>query len=191
MAIFSSPAVDCADPQAVQRLYEATGRAALSKAEHVVGRFDVAQEIVQDVFLKLWQQKLRFPTEKQAYYWIYKACHNAGIDHLRSAAVRRERGVTPVAIPGGDGATADGFENLPAPGDHGDATLKRQLVAKALEHLEDREAAVLGYWIIDGMTQEEIAEVLSLSRKTIGRIVKRLEEKLSRLKEDGREHIRS
>ena len=183
MPIFSAvPAVDCADPAAVQRLYEATGRAALSKTEHVVGRFDVAQEIVQEVFLKLWRDKLRFPTEKQAYYWIYKACHNAGIDHLRTASVRLERGA-----PGGEGVL--GLDDFAAAADLGDQNLKRQLVSRALAlaKLDEREAQVLGFWVLDGMTQEEIADLLDVSRKTIGRVVQRLEEKLSRFKEQGDE----
>jgi RNA polymerase sigma factor (sigma-70 family) len=175
------PAVDCSDPKTVRRLYETTGRAALSKTEHFVGRFDVAQEIVQEVFLKLWQGKHRFPTEKQAYYWVYKSCHNAGIDHLRSAAVRLERGA-----PGGEGEMSLD-EILPAEGkpDLADLTLKRQLVTKALAYLDEREAQILGLWVLDGMTQDEIADLLDCSRKTVNRVVQRIEEKLSVLKERG------
>lgn len=177
MALFAAPAVDCSDQDAVQRLYKATGRAALSKAEHVVGRFDVAQEIVQEVFLKLWRDKLRFPTEKQAYYWVYKACHNAGIDHLRSAAARLEMGA-----PGGPGQLD--LDELAGAVDLADQSLKRQLVTRALAHLDEREAQILGFWILDGMTHDEIADLLGISRKTVGRVIVRLEEKLSRLKEN-------
>jgi RNA polymerase sigma-70 factor, ECF subfamily len=174
-------AIDCADPSAVRRLYEATGRAALSKTEHVVGRFDVAQEIVQEVFLKLWRDKLKFPTEKQAYAWVYKACHNAGIDHLRSAAVRLERGA-----PGGEGVPsledfASAVEHMSAE----DQSLRRQLVQRALVHLDEREAQVLGFWVLDGMTQDEIAEILGVSRKTIVRAVQSIETKLACFKVAG------
>lgn len=185
MGLFApAPAIDCADPAAVKRLYETTGRAALSKTEHVVGRFDVAQEIVQEVFLKLWRDKLRFPTEKQAYYWVYKACHNAGIDHLRSAAVRLEHGA-----PGGAGVPD--LEEYASAADHADQTLRRQLVTRALSHLDQREAQVLGLWVLDGMTQEEIADLLEVSRKTIVRVVQRIEDKLARLKESDDDHKRT
>src|SRR4051794_9470134 len=148
MRLFADSTIDCADPDTVQRLYRTTGRAALSKTEHLVGRWDVAQEIVQEVFLRLWQQKLRFGTEKQAYVWVYKACHNAGIDHLRSAATRHEQ-------------AADGswLESLEAARDLADVSLKRQWVIRLLGGLDEREAAVLGYSVIDGMTQDEIAEL--------------------------------
>lgn len=173
MRLIPGFAMDCSDAETVQRLYKSTGRAAISKTEHLVGRFDVAQEIVQEVFLRLWQQKLRFANEKQAYYWVYKSCHNAGIDHLRSASRRLEQ-KTP----------AEFFDSLEHARDFQDVSLKRQLVCRLLAGLDERDAQILAYTVIDGMTQEEIAEVLDLSRKTINRACLRLEEKLGKIKEE-------
>ncbi len=173
MRLIAGIAIDCSDPEAVQRLYRTTGRAAVSKTEYLVGRFDVAQEIVQDVFLRLWQQKLRFPTDKQAYFWVYKACHNAGIDHLRSASHRLEHR-----------HEHQFFESIEHAADIGDVSLKRQLVCRLLAGLDDREAQILTFSVIDGMTQEEIAELLGLSRKTVNRVAQRLAEKLGKIKEE-------
>jgi len=172
MRLLAAYVIDCADPDAVQRLYCTTGRAALSKTEHLVGRWDVAQEIVQEVFLRLWQQKLRFGSEKQAYVWVYKACHNAGIDHLRSAATRHEQG------------EREGWlGSLEAVVALADLSLKRQWVMRLLQDLDEREAAILGYTVIDGMKEAEIATLTGLSRRSVGRTCAKLSETLARLKE--------
>ena len=84
--------MDCRSHDQLRRLYEATGRAAVLKTARVVGRLDVAEEIVQSAFLKLWGAQLAFASERAAYAWIYRTCHNAGIDHLRAHATRLERG---------------------------------------------------------------------------------------------------
>jgi RNA polymerase sigma-70 factor (ECF subfamily) len=163
--------VDCSEAEALQALYRSTGRAALSKTEYLVGRRDVAEEIVQDTFLKLWDQQPRFPNGKAAYMWIYRTCHNAGIDYLRSASHRRE---TPP--PPGD------FDSLQSACDHEDRSLKRQLIVHLTRHLSADEAAVLAYRAVDGMTQEEVAGLMDLSRKTIIRMEARIESKLATLR---------
>jgi RNA polymerase sigma-70 factor (ECF subfamily) len=161
--------MDSRDPNAIARLYERTGRAALSKTARLVGRVAVAEEIVQDVFLKLWSAELTFPDERAAYAWIYRSCHNAGIDHLRAAATRREESAEPSDLAAHRDLAADATPVRLA---------QRQLLTKHLSRLDDREAQILGYRVVDGMTQDEIAEVMGVARKTIVRACARLEAKL-------------
>ncbi len=135
----------------------------------MVGRTDVAEEIVQTVFLKLWQAALSFPDIKAAYAWVYRACHNAAIDHLRLSSVQRELALEangePMDFPSGAPAVDLRLE-------------QRQTLIRHLAALDDREAQILAYRVIDGMTQDEIAMLLGLSRKTIVRICQELETKL-------------
>ena len=157
------------DRSALARLYERTGRAALSKTARLVGRVAVAEEIVQEVFLKLWGANLTFPDDRAAYAWVYRSCHNAGIDYLRAAATRREHGSEPDELAGHqDHRGSEASTRLE----------QRQLLSMHLARLDDREAQILGYRVIDGMTQDEIAEVMGVARKTIVRACARLAEKL-------------
>jgi len=160
-ALPASPTLDCANERAIETLYQKTGRAALAKLTRLVGRRDVAEEILQDVFLKLWERRPRFDDERQAYLWIYKACHNAGIDYLRS--------------PRGRERIADPDEAIQAP-DAIERVAQRQLVCKALAAFDPRDVAIYAYTVVDGMTQEEIADLLGLSRRTVNRVLARLEE---------------
>jgi RNA polymerase sigma-70 factor (ECF subfamily) len=50
-----------------------------------------------------------------------------------------------------------------------------------MAELDERELAVATLLYLDGLTQDETADVLGLSRKTIGREVEVLREKLQKL----------
>jgi RNA polymerase sigma-70 factor, ECF subfamily len=156
--------LDCRDKNTIQTLYAQTGRAALLKTARLVGRLDVAEEIVQTAFLKLWDAGLSFPDQRAAYAWIYRTCHNAGIDHIRAHATRFESGVASEQL--------DSFA-AGVPG-----VLDKRLLVERLQQLNEREAQVLAYRLMDGMTQTEIAEVMGLSRKTIVRVCAELDRKL-------------
>lgn len=159
--------MDCRDPKALHRLYERTGRAAILKTARLVGRRDVAEEIVQGAFLKLWDAGLSFPGEKAAYAWIYRTCHNAAIDHVRSHATKREGGVDAEAL------SAHAADDPWLVSSDAREDLRARIAA-----LGEREAQVLAYRVVDGMTQAEIAEVMGLSRKTIVRICVEIDAKM-------------
>jgi RNA polymerase sigma-70 factor (ECF subfamily) len=57
----------------------------------------------------------------------------------------------------------------------------RELLAKWLQHLDEREVTIATLLFLDGLTQDEVADVLGLSRKTIGREVAELRAKAQAL----------
>jgi RNA polymerase sigma-70 factor (ECF subfamily) len=159
--------VDCRVASNLERLYERVGRAALHKTACLVGRRDVAEEIVQGAFAKLWEAQLTFESERSAFAWIYRTCHNAGLDHLRAYATKLER------------APEGGEDAAPSAEDPGFAAIEaRQWLAERLAGLSEREGQVLAYRVLDGMLQREIAEVMGLSRKTVVRVCEALDAKL-------------
>lgn len=64
-------------------LDEKLGRPALAKTMRHRG-CPAAEEILQEVFSKLWENKMKFPDLRQAFSWVYKCCTNAAIDYLRN-----------------------------------------------------------------------------------------------------------
>jgi RNA polymerase sigma factor (sigma-70 family) len=157
--------IDCSDKKVIHRLYEKMASPAAWKAFTIVRRHDVANEIVQEVFIKLWQSGGKFPHEKAVYAWIYKACHNAAIDHVRSATHRRENYVESYAEDIQD-TGMDQQENL----------IARELIEKYLKEISAEEAEIFVYAVVDRMTQVEIADLTGKSRRTIQRILARIEE---------------
>ena len=44
---------------------------------------EVAQDIVQDIFIKLWESEITFPEFKSFSIYMYRATHNNSLKHLR------------------------------------------------------------------------------------------------------------
>lgn len=151
-------------------LYQKLGGAALSKTLYIVPRQDVAEEILQEVFIKLWNKKVQFESLRQAYSWVYRACTNAAIDFLRKKANQ----------------TAELLEEVHEVDDAGvspiDQASLKQLLGGLLKELNDDESSYFIYHHVEGMTQNEIAEVLGVSRRTVVRLQQRVQAKLEKFR---------
>lgn len=150
---------------ALADLYREAGPYALSKTSYLVGCRNVAEEIVQDVFLKLWQKQPVFPSAQHAYAWVYKACHNAGVDYLRS---RRRLAAA---------ARFDIVEQLKEPDCPADRLANQEILARILSQMSEREARIVTYRFIDGIGLDAIAAMMELSEKTVRRTLQSLIER--------------
>src|SRR6201984_3635419 len=56
----------------------------------MVGDYDAALDLTQEVFIKVYNSLSRYRSEYKFSTWIYKIAHNAAIDFLRRHAVREQ-----------------------------------------------------------------------------------------------------
>lgn len=56
----------------------------------MVGDYDSALDLTQEVFIKVYGSLDRYRPEFKFSTWIYKIAHNASIDHLRRHSVREQ-----------------------------------------------------------------------------------------------------
>lgn len=164
-------------------LYEKLGRPALGKTISLVGKA-AAEEIVQDVFVKLWKAGLKFPNLKSAYAWVYKCCTNAAIDFLRSRANQA------VPLQTDTGALISEAETKVDA--NSSSEVENRLAAKQslkilVRELSQDEASVFIYRSVEGLSQEEIAEVMKISRRTVNRLQEKLDHKLAKIR--GRQNV--
>jgi len=62
----------------------------------MVGDYDAALDLTQEVFIRVYNSLSRYRAEFKFSTWIYKIAHNAAIDHLRRHAVREQAITTSV-----------------------------------------------------------------------------------------------
>ncbi len=146
----------------VQRLYAQFAPVVFRRARVLLAREADAWDVVQEVFERMLTHGAGFRGEARPMTWVYRVTTNLALNHLRSRKLR-EPMLTVVAP-----EPSSGLDQLEA----------RQLLSKWLGKLEERELEVATLLFIDGLTQQEVAEVLGLSRKTIVREVEALRQKL-------------
>lgn len=56
----------------------------------MVGDYDAALDLTQEVFIKVYNSLGRYRSEYKFSTWIYKIAHNAAIDHLRRHTARAQ-----------------------------------------------------------------------------------------------------
>ncbi|MDP2270940.1 MAG: sigma-70 family RNA polymerase sigma factor [Archangium sp.] len=149
----------------VQRLYAQFAPVVFRRARVLLARDADAWDVVQEVFERMLTHGAAFRGESRPMTWVYRVTTNVALNQIRSRKLR-EPLLTVVPI---------------EPSTSVDDVEARQLLTRWLAHLDDREIEVASLLFIDGLTQQEVADVLGLSRKTIVREVEELRQKLEAL----------
>src|SRR5436189_2447544 len=56
----------------------------------MVGNYDAALDLTQEVFIKVYNSLRRYRSEFKFSTWIYKIAHNSAVDHLRRSSTREQ-----------------------------------------------------------------------------------------------------
>ncbi|MEE8408832.1 MAG: RNA polymerase sigma factor [Myxococcota bacterium] len=150
------------DEAAVADLYARYGHALFRRCRQLVGHDDDAKELVQETFFQFWKGRARFEERASPFTYLYRIATNLSIDKLRR---RKTAGVQV------DVDRADAAENGSKGPDR--RVLAAQELASLTRGLDEETLTVAVMSHVDGLTQEEIAQALDLSRRTIGKRLKK------------------
>jgi RNA polymerase sigma-70 factor (ECF subfamily) len=114
------------------------------------------QDVVQEAFIKLWDQRDRWRVDGSLKALLYTVTRNAALDELRRAG-RMERGRAQIDI-----ATPE-----PTPSEHAVAGELERAAARAVSALPPKRQEVFRLAREEGLTYAEIAEVLGRSPQTV------------------------
>lgn len=151
------------DSGALEQLYDRYVRQCFGLAVRIVGDAALAEEIVQEVFLKLWNQPETYTQARGRFVsWLLSLIHHRSIDELR----RRSRTEVPLdgAIPGGFDLRAD---PAPEPGDQVSLAELREEVRSALASLPANQREPIELSFFRGLTHTQIAELLGQPLGTV------------------------
>ncbi len=151
------------DQAAFAMLYERYADLVYSVALRVLADPAAAQDVAQDVFIRLWNNPGSFDPKRGRFIpWLLSVTRNRSIDEVRARGRRRAR-EQPVI----EGTDDPVDLNAPDPALMAVAASERRIVRGALEQLPaaQREAIDLAYFA--GLTQQEIAERLATPVGTI------------------------
>jgi RNA polymerase sigma-70 factor (ECF subfamily) len=162
------------DRLAFGTLYDRLGAPLFSLALKMLGNEAEAQDVLQEVFLTVWNKASTFnPARGSAFSWMVTQLRNRAIDRIRS---RRRRGELLETFgqdlePGGE---------LRSAAEDCEASERSRQVRAALAKLSDEQRHVLRLAYFEGLTQAEIAKKLD---EPLGTIKARAHRAMARLRD--------
>ncbi|MGW8484605.1 ECF RNA polymerase sigma factor SigK [Microbacterium sp. NPDC055903] len=167
-------AVADGDQSAFAELYDMLSARVFGLILRVLVNRSQSEEVLQEVFLEIWQSAARFaPNKGQGRTWVLTIAHRRAVDRVRASQSSTDRDVRA------------GFRDLDVAHDsvaeQAELGLEAERVVAALATLPEpqREALVLSYY--GGYSQSEIAALIG---SPLGTVKTRMRDGLSRLRSE-------
>lgn len=149
------------EPQAMADLYDRFGRLVYSVILSVVRDPAIAEDLVQETFLRVWNRAQAFEAGRGALGpWLLTIARNRAIDHIRSAASRMQRNSFEFDAREHPSLFVD-MERDVFNTDHA------RLIRKAITKLNENQQKVIELAYYEGLSQTEMAERMGQPLGTI------------------------
>ena len=164
------------DPAAFEELMQRYQNRLVSLMSHLVGRRDMAEDLAQEVFLRVYRARKRYIPGSKFSTWLYTIANNIALNALRGLARRREvnlaaklSGENPVNPIEATAMAASGS----MPTRQLDKAELRDVVRLAIATLNERQRMAVLLNKFEHLSYEEIAEVMQLSPSAVKSLLSR------------------
>jgi len=154
------------DRPEIEAAYERFGAVIFRRCVALLHDLEDARDATQEAFVRLVRNAGRLDDPNHTLPWLYRVSTNVCLSRLRVR--HRLQYMEPATLP--EAIDPVGFEQR--------LILNEQL-ARVVEALDERGQQVFVYAFVDEMLQDEIARVTGLSRRTVGKKIKRVRELLA------------
>jgi len=162
------------DRDALAEFYDQVGGLLYSTALRILGDSHEAEEVIQDVFVQIWEKASKFdPALGVANYWALSITRNRAIDRLR-ARQRRSRLMNEFEESGAAEIAASDPTTAPLSGE------ELASVRGAVNQLPSDQRQAIELAFFGGMTHQEIAENLN---EPLGTVKARIRRGMFKLRE--------
>ena len=148
------------DKAQLRAIYQTHGPMVFHRARRILGNDADAEEAVQEVFVRAYQGADGFEARASLATWLHRITTHWCLNRIRDRRRRQElwdQKVEPVEPRASEALS------------HAEILALRRVLAEA----DEREARAAICVFLDGMSHEEAAEVLGVSRRTVGNLVER------------------
>ncbi|MCA9128949.1 MAG: sigma-70 family RNA polymerase sigma factor [Planctomycetales bacterium] len=144
--------------------------------QHSVGSASVAEDLVQDVFLRVWRARKNYQPAAKFSTWVFHIAHNVASNSIRDRKKRREfqaKDSTP-----GDSAVF-GMEQMAVastgamPALRLDKAERADMVRFAIDSLNERQRMALLLCKFEGLSYQDIADTMDLTPQAVKSLLSR------------------
>lgn len=144
--------------------------------EHLVGQRDLAEDLAQDVFLRIYRARKRYVPGAKFSTWLFTIANNVASNALRSQSRRREINWR---RPSGESTGANSLDQFAQaasslmPARQMDKAEMRDVVREAISTLNERQRMAVLLSKFESMSYEDIAETMQMTPQAIKSLLSR------------------
>lgn len=163
----------------------------LTVLEHLVGSRDLAEDLTQEVFLRIYRSRKSYVPGAKFSTWLYTIANNAASNALRRRSRRRE---VSLKVRDGDSSATNALEKMVQassgmmPTRQLDKAEMREVIRIALESLNDRQRMAVLLSKFEEMSYADIAGAMQLTPQAIKSLLSRARVNLREVLEPYLEH---
>jgi RNA polymerase sigma-70 factor, ECF subfamily len=159
------------DPSAFRTLFERHARSMVAFCHHFVKDAARAEELAQDVFLKLHQAAPRYRPTARFKTFLYRIASNHCLNELRRGEYGARR--KPAPEDGGAPVADELPDSGPTPEEQAFGQALGDAVARMLAQLPEKQRLAFVLCRFEGLSYEEIAQVLETSQAAVKSLIHR------------------
>lgn len=143
---------------------------------HIVGSEGVAEDLVQEVFMRVWRARKNYSPQAKFSTWIFHIAHNVASNSLRDRRRKREYQLNDA---GNDSSVALQLDGLAVastgamPARSLDKVERAEMVRFAIQALNSRQRMALLLSRFEGLSYQEIADTMELSVQAVKSLLSR------------------
>jgi RNA polymerase sigma-70 factor, ECF subfamily len=153
--------IQARDEEGLRRLMERKADKLHSFCTRTLGSREEAKDVLQEIFIRVWEQAGKFDPAYSVNTWLYRIAYNLCIDHLRhesSSQSTHERFFHLVHTPRGED---------PTPLSHLQKGEAERILKELSKFLSPTQKAVFVLHEVEELTTPEIADVLKCRQTTV------------------------
>tara|TARA_R110002126_G_scaffold271835_1_gene415876 strand:+ start:303 stop:836 length:534 start_codon:yes stop_codon:yes gene_type:complete len=146
------------DPSAFEKLHGMYADNICGVINTIVKNDGIAQEICQDVFIKIWNNSESYNSSKGRFFtWILNIARNAAIDEIRSRSYKNEK----------KNLSADYFVGILQNKEEEDSVVDTKGLRNLVKNLKEKCVQIIELLYFRGYTQKDAAEELDIPLGTV------------------------
>ncbi|MCI2083196.1 MAG: RNA polymerase sigma-70 factor [Bacteroidales bacterium] len=147
------------DKEAFAIIFQTYYAKAFSFIKSMLGSSQIAEDLAQDVFVKLWNARERLPEIRSLDKYLFTMCKYAALDYLKSSPGRT------ISLDDAENGKLVDFSEISDPDVFTDE--KRERVRSAVAKMPQKRRSIFVMSRFLGISNENIAKKMGISKKTV------------------------
>lgn len=175
------------DIAAFEALIEAYEQKVFHIAYRMAGNPDDAADMAQEILLKIFRNVGKFKGESKFSTWVYRVATNTCLDELKKAKRKAAYSLDEEFETEEGQLGVEVADTAPTPEQRVEGQEIRDAITEAISRLSEEHRQIIILRDINGLTYEEVADILDCSLGTVKSRISRAREQLRKILSQDRE----